>query len=161
MQYTNGTISVNQGSVSVSGTGTLWLANINTDWVFVVEGDELFYEVSSIVNDTNLILTNPYAGTNKSNVSYVITRDYTKFFGWPTIARGDTEWPTVLTETLRRIDRDLHATPKEKPIKYLVFQPLTDSPADPEEGTLYYDATAQEFKVYDGADWKSIVAIVI
>jgi hypothetical protein len=58
-QTTAGTISVSTGSTSVNGAGTSFTTLLPGDWILL--GD-LFHQISSITNDTLLILTAAYRG---------------------------------------------------------------------------------------------------
>jgi hypothetical protein len=155
MQYTTGTISINNGSTSVSGQGTYWLAHINTDYIMVINNEDTFYEVNQINADNLITLKTPYASTSKSNISYVLVRDYTKNFGWPTIKRGDLSWPTILSEALERIDRDFYNMPSTKAIKYVQFEPLATAPASG-EGCIYYSSVSNSLQIRTDTGWEEV-----
>ena len=160
MQYKVGTISIDNGSVTVSGSDTKWLANIDSSYIFIVEGDDLFYEISSVDSDTRLTLLNSYNEINRTNVSYAIIKDYTYFFQWPTISYGDVEWPTIITETLRRIDRDLYQPSENKGSKYVVLEPQGSTPTET-EGKLYYDSNENALMLYNGSEWIRLIGVPI
>ena len=58
--YSTGTISDITGGVNVTGSGTLWLANVTTDHQFFV-GNK-WYRIASVDTDTTLTLAEGYAG---------------------------------------------------------------------------------------------------
>jgi hypothetical protein len=74
--YTTGTVSVTQYQTAVTGTGTSWAspwpAGVIPGEVFVGP-DGSTYGISSVVSNTSLTLTSPYAGANPSGpASYTI-----------------------------------------------------------------------------------------
>lgn len=77
-KYTTGTVSINNGSASLTGSGTTWSA----DRIFI--GSRIgfgstdpaqittWYEISAIGSDTAITLTQNFASSNISDASYVI-----------------------------------------------------------------------------------------
>ena len=61
MQYKTGTASVTNGSATVTGTNTLWLANVTASDSFTIAGDGVMYDVASVDSDTQITLSAPYA----------------------------------------------------------------------------------------------------
>ena len=83
MRYSTGTVSIDIGSVSLTGVGTKWLANVpqTKGWIFRIAGEKDFYSVLDVTGDTAITLGEPYAGTvNQNGASYLISCDYTYFF---------------------------------------------------------------------------------
>jgi hypothetical protein len=155
MQYRTGTISVNIGSATVTGVGTRWLVNASTSDIFIVVGDTDFYEIQAIASDTSLTISPVYAGAaNRSGVAYAIVKDYTYHYQWPTLDRGDVEWPMILSEALNRIDTHLNQTPSGSVIRSAVFEPSTTPAAV--EGKLYYDSVGNAFYFYNGTSWRRL-----
>ncbi len=78
-QYKVGTASVVQGSTSVVGVGTQWLLddNVKSGNLFMINGDPVLYFISLVGDNEQLWLTAPYGGTDKTEVPYGITRDFT------------------------------------------------------------------------------------
>ena len=82
LDYTAGTISLTRGSKSVTGTKTYWLQKIHANDILKVmipdqnTGQVVsnFYTVQQVVSDTQLYITNPYAGDTISNSNYAIQR---------------------------------------------------------------------------------------
>lgn len=71
MPETTGTITVTNGSASVTGSGTLFATNfVGANDILVVDG--AMYVVKSVTSDTALTLTQPYAGETASGKSYDI-----------------------------------------------------------------------------------------
>ena len=71
MSESTGTITVTNGSASVTGSGTLFVTNfVGANDILVVDG--AMYVVKSVTSDTALTLTQPYAGETASGKSYDI-----------------------------------------------------------------------------------------
>lgn len=157
MQYKVGTVAVTTSNVNVTGTNTKWLSNVEADWIFWVVGQDRFYEISTITDDTHLILSDAYEGATASGLSYAIVRDYTYNFGWPSVSRGDVDWAKVVAEALRRIDSALYETPEDNSIRSLRFTPLAVAPT-PDEVILYFDDVLGAFAYYYNGGWHSLVS---
>lgn len=81
--YSTGTVTVTNGSQTVTGASTSWLTaflpsagtaqNLNL-WIKfdTPKGDGNWYQISSIASATSLILTQPYQGTTSATVNYTI-----------------------------------------------------------------------------------------
>ena len=65
-QYKTGTATVTNGSATVTGTNTLWLANVTAGDSFTVAGDAVMYDVASVDSDTQITLSVAYAGATAS-----------------------------------------------------------------------------------------------
>ena len=102
-QYSTGTASVTNGSPTVTGTNTLWLANVSAGDSFTVAGDGVMYDVASVDSDTQITLSVNYAGATASGVVYTIARDFTSPDNFPELTTGDIETPTIITRALRKI----------------------------------------------------------
>jgi len=103
-QYKIGTVSVTNGSNTVTGQATVWSTNAAVGYTFKIKDEDAIYNIASIVSDTQITLTVNYAGTTKSNQEYQITRDFTPNLSLPEIWAGDIDWPFHLTDTIRKID---------------------------------------------------------
>ena len=68
-EYTTGTLSVSQGSDTVTGVGTTWLTNIKKGY-FIRIG-RLIIIIKSVESDTSLTLGNSYVDATQSAVTYV------------------------------------------------------------------------------------------
>ena len=100
-QYRTGTASAVQDSAVVSGVGTAWLANVSAGDSFVMAGSGLVYDIASVDSDTQLTLTVPYKGADRSG-AYAIQRDFTAD-GIPEMASGDIETAAIFTRAMRKI----------------------------------------------------------
>lgn len=69
--YTTGTVSVSNGSTTVTGSGTSWVANTKPGEAFRGPDDRL-YEIEAVVSDTSLTLADDYLGSNQSGQAYAI-----------------------------------------------------------------------------------------
>lgn len=65
--YSTGTISVTNGSTTVTGSGTLWASNVNAGDKIRI--NERWYEIASITNNTSLVLTKKYQGATESGIT--------------------------------------------------------------------------------------------
>ena len=102
-QYSTGLSSVTNGSPTVTGTNTLWLANVTAGDSFTVAGDGVMYDVASVDSDTQVTLSVAYAGVTAAGVVYTIARDFTSPDSFPELTTGDIETPTIITRALRKI----------------------------------------------------------
>ena len=50
-QYKTGTVAVTNGSGTVTGTATLFVANVTVGDIFTVVGDNTFYQVASVTSN--------------------------------------------------------------------------------------------------------------
>jgi len=103
-QYNAGTVAVTNGSATITGTSTSWLANINVGDGFTIEASGVTYDVAAVVSDTNITLSAPYAGATAANQYYAIIRDFTAVMGLPYPAQGDQETATVVKAALQKLD---------------------------------------------------------
>ena len=102
-QYSTGTASVTNGSATVTGSGTLWLANVSAADSFTIAGDGVMYDVASVDSDTQVTLSVNYAGVTAAGAVYTIARDFTSPDDFPELTTGDIETPTIITRAIRKI----------------------------------------------------------
>ena len=102
-QYSTGLSSVTNGSPTVTGTNTLWLANVTAGDSFTVAGDGVMYDVASVDSDTQITLSVNYAGVTAASAVYTIARDFTSPDNFPELTTGDIETPTIITRAFRKI----------------------------------------------------------
>lgn len=69
--YRTGTITVTNGSTTVTGSGTQWIANVGIGEGFLAP-DGKIYEISDIVSNTSLRIASQYLGSTQSGQAYVI-----------------------------------------------------------------------------------------
>lgn len=78
LDYATGTLTVNQGSMAVTGIGTAWAVTTNQQlesrWIQIPQpaGDALWYQIQSINSTTSLTLYQPYQGINVVSAAYTI-----------------------------------------------------------------------------------------
>lgn len=70
--YTTGTISVTNGSATVTGSGTAFVANVQPGFGLQLNGGGLVYEVVAVVSDTQLTIAPAYVATSQSGQAYRI-----------------------------------------------------------------------------------------
>ena len=102
-QYSTGTASVTNGSPTVTGTNTLWLANVTAGDSFTIASTGVMYDVASVDSDTQVTLSAPYAGTTASGVVYAIGTGFTVPDSFPEMSQGDIETATIFTRGMRKI----------------------------------------------------------
>jgi len=102
-QYSTGTATVTNGSATVTGSGTLWLANVSAADSFTIAGDGVMYDVASVDSDTQVTLSAPYAGTTASGAVYAIGTGFTVPDNFPEMSQGDIETATIFTRAMRKI----------------------------------------------------------
>jgi len=102
-QYSTGLSSVTNGSPTVTGTSTLWLANVTAGDSFTVAGDGVMYDVASVDSDTQITLSVAYQGVTAAGAIYAIARDFTSPDNFPELTTGDIETPTIITRAFRKI----------------------------------------------------------
>lgn len=104
-QYKIGTCNFTNGSQTVTGNGTEWLANASIGNVIKKSGENATYQIGAVVSDEEITLTANYAGPTSTYSDYQIVVDFTTNFGLTEIWVGDKDWPYHLTQTIREIDR--------------------------------------------------------
>ena len=87
-QYLTGTASVTNGSPTVTGTNTLWLANVTASGSFTVAGDGVMYDVASVDSDTQVTLSVNYAGATAAGAVYAIGTGFTVPDSFPEMSQG-------------------------------------------------------------------------
>lgn len=77
-KYTTGTIAVNNGSATVTGTATTFTAAMVGRYLQITSdtGDGLWYKVSGFTSTTSITLENYYQGTTVSGVNYQIAEAF-------------------------------------------------------------------------------------
>lgn len=106
-QYQTGTVSVTNGSQTVTGLGTEWLANVSVGDVFKINGVNITVAVGAIGSDTSITLAANWSGSTMADKNYTITRDFEPTMGYREVWHGDKDWPFHLTETIRAIATDI------------------------------------------------------
>jgi len=102
-QYKTGTATVTNGSATVTGTNTLWLANVTAGDSFTIASTGVMYNVASVDSDTQVTLSAPYAGVTASGVVYAIGTGFTVPDSFPEMSQGDIETATIFTRAMRKI----------------------------------------------------------
>lgn len=69
--YTTGSVSVTNGSTTITGSGTNWDSSM-VDKAFRLNGGNKFYRISAFVSTTQLTLANSYGEATASGQSYTI-----------------------------------------------------------------------------------------
>lgn len=125
-QYQTGTVSVTNGSATVTGSGTLWTSAMEGG-VFKVEGVSGDYVIQTVTNSTTITLATTYTGSTDSGVNYQITQDFTPNYEWREVVAGDREWAYHLTQTLRAIDAQVYANQGGLSAEHNIDDPTDDT----------------------------------
>jgi len=102
-QYKTGTATVTNGSATVTGTNTLWLANVTAGDSFTIASTGVMYDVASVDSDTQVTLSVAYAGVTASGAVYAIGTGFTVPDSFPEMSQGDIETATIFTRGMRKI----------------------------------------------------------
>lgn len=149
MQIKSGTVSVTNGSPTVTGTNTTWLNRANAGDSFIVAGVPVFYTTASVDSNTQLTLSVAYAGTTQSDVSYAINQDFTPLTGLPEITTGDIEVAATFTRAMRQIDQQLSTAQDAGAITAAGVYPDTSSGiAGTTSGEYFFVPETDEFVLY-------------
>jgi hypothetical protein len=108
-QYSVGNISLIQNSATVYGASMDWLtaSNVKIGDLFKKQGENAWYQVTSVNLATNLNISPVYAAASVAGVSYLIVRDFTPNYDWPEISGGDYDWQDAYTRAMRAIDNQV------------------------------------------------------
>jgi len=108
-QYKVGNVTVKNNSATVWGASCDFVtaSNVKIGDLFKVKDLNAWYQVSAVNLATNLNISPAYAGSNASNVDYLIARDFTTNMDLPEITAGDLDWPDVYTRAMRLLDAEL------------------------------------------------------
>lgn len=81
-EYTTGTVTITQGSTTLTGSGTAWATandfgqnNARTTGRLVINGTNEVYRIASVDNDTQITLDSRYVGSDVSAGSYTYFED--------------------------------------------------------------------------------------
>lgn len=72
--YSVGTVSTVNGSKTVTGSGTLWSANVDAGMLLRVGGAGRYYVVASVDSNTQITLRDTYQGATAGAQAYALTR---------------------------------------------------------------------------------------
>ncbi|MEA1651847.1 hypothetical protein UAJ10_22885 [Nitrospirillum sp. BR 11164] len=87
-QYTTGTITLTNGSATVTGMGTVWLANLAPGALLTVSEDDPVAVVAAVTADGSLTLETPWPGASYTNTAYEAVRDFDPSTGAPLLSHG-------------------------------------------------------------------------
>ena len=145
-QYKTGTATVTNNSPTVTGTNTLWLANVTSGDSFTIAGDGVMYYVASVDTDTQVTLSAPYAGTTASGAVYAIGTGFTVPDSFPEMSQGDIETATIFTRAMRKIQGKFTGLVLDISGKAAIAgQTFTGGIAAPVVKSLEYDFSDQQF----------------
>jgi len=107
-QYKTGTVSVTNGSSTISGAGTAW-NTLSLPLYFKIDVDNSpVYQVGSIDSATQISLTANYAGSTAAGLGYQLTQDFTTNYGFPLPCDGDEDAGSWLSRSITEIDSTMN-----------------------------------------------------
>jgi len=167
-QYTVGTVSITNGSNVVTGTGTLWLANVSVgDWI-LFNATTPTYQIAGITSNIDLTLTANYSGLTLPTASYIAHKDYTSPYNLPLLSQNDLETSEIFSRAMRLINDQLVVagnTITLPPVDFvnLIADNLSTPPGSPVLGDVYILNAAgagawtgyanNDIAVWDGSAW--------
>jgi len=104
-QYTAGTVTTTITSNIVTGSGTLWLANVDVGDTIRIDTDAVYFTIASVDSNTQITLTANYTAT-KADADYDITRDFSPNRDYPLPTQGTARFGDFMAEVVRQIDTD-------------------------------------------------------
>jgi hypothetical protein len=129
-QYTTGNVTLVQNSATVYGASMDWLtaSNVRIGDLFKKQGENAWYQVTSVNLATNLNISPVYAAASVAGVGYLVVRDFTPVHALPEISAGDYDWQDAYTRAMRAIDAELSASAGNKWWNIAADQGVTASP---------------------------------
>lgn len=117
--YDTGTVTVTNGSASVTGSGTTFTAAMENR-VFRLKRDSKWYRVKTYTNTTTIVLDETYKGASGSALTYDIDPPgnwqfelyplpndeysvYVLYYAFPRLLQDDTDRPTMLPEVFHDV----------------------------------------------------------
>ena len=148
-QYKTGTVTVTNNSATVTGSGTLWLANVTASDSFTIAGDGVLYDVASVDTDTQITLSVNYAGVTAAGVVYTIARDFTSPDNFPELTTGDIETPTIITRALRKIQSKFNNSVDQGALSNAeIFLSVAAGLSGTSSGDLFFAVDGSEYVLY-------------
>lgn len=72
--YGAGSVTVTNGSATVEGAGTAWLANVDVGMLFRIPGENRLYVVAAVPSNTQITLRDAYEGATAGGLPYTCKR---------------------------------------------------------------------------------------
>lgn len=152
-QYAVGTVSLTNGSATVTGSGTLFTGNVAIGNAFLRVGDAILYDIANVVSNTQLTLSGTYQGVSGSGLSYVVAVDFTTNFSLPELEAGDLGTAAIFTRAMRLLDTRLNRPPS-----------YTDgnrpSAGSVPAGFMIWNTTDNALNVSDGTNWRTATGTI-
>lgn len=104
MQYRTGTVTVQNGSAIVVGSGTTWVGAVLPGMLFTVVETDVPYYVASVQSNTQLTLSANYGGAGAAGQQYAISSSFSPAFNIPYPEQGDVETATTVKAAILRIE---------------------------------------------------------
>jgi len=121
--YSTGTITVTNGSRTVTGSGTAWSSTSHNKAKILIGG--AYYKIGNVASATSITLSQPFQGTSASSLSYQIWVDEYRLHPEVLSIGGfvDYEWQATLDESYPRNMKVSYPLPinSELPTVYTVI----------------------------------------
>jgi hypothetical protein len=129
MQYRKGTVSVTNGSTTITGDTQFFTEEVVPGDLFTIVDSGITQVIASVTDNLHFELTAPYTGLSLTGQLYVIARDFTPAIGLPYPQKGDIETATIYKTA------------------FLILDSLVNF------NTLITSPVAGQALVYNGANW--------
>lgn len=73
-QYTTGTVTVTNGSATVTGSGTVWTSALHLRSFIQFQASNDWYEITAVAGNTSMTISPVFGGTTASAQTYTITK---------------------------------------------------------------------------------------
>jgi hypothetical protein len=103
-QYRTGTVQVTNASQNVVGTGTAFVGNVSVGDIFTVDGDNVWYEVATVTDNTHLAVSANYQGSSGSSKAYAVSKSFTPNLGIPYPEQNDVETASLFKRAMLYIE---------------------------------------------------------
>lgn len=163
--YTTGTVTVTQGSASVTGVSTTWTDDsIDTTYKFKVDGYDEIYDISTVGSNTSITLADTYKGDDATSVAYRIWKDVYELPN--TVREVDQVWVDHRSFPARAVGmkkmrelKNLWPTDTDKVLAFTLIQDSSDGdrqlqifPVPDEDYTLHYTYAKRITRLSDDED---------
>lgn len=147
--YSTGTVSVTNGSAVVTGSGTLFLANVAAGNAFTVVSSGIVYDIASVDSNTQVTLSAPYQGTTDSGLSYTIHTAFTSPDQFPLLKQGDIETATIISRAINKIQQRFNLVGDAAAISSAgLYASIAAGLADTVDTEYFFVISGSEFILY-------------
>lgn len=109
MKYTDGTVSIENGSYVITGSDVSWQETIHPGWFLTIESIIGAFQIAK-VTATTLEITKPISLetiSGASGLSYIACAEFTPFYGLVIPGNNDPDKVMPIQQALNIFDREL------------------------------------------------------